>query len=220
MSEPGPRGPVRVMIVDDHALVRAAVRAAITGASAELVAEAATAEEALIVAPQERPDVLLVDINLPGMDGVHLVRELAPRIPATRIVMLTASSDEADLVDAMRYGAVGFLTKDMRPEAILASVLGAAHGELAMSRITSARLIHRLVRSKPPGRSSDDEPLASLSERETEILRLLARGMTDRAIAETLTISPRTVGSHVGAILRKLGARNRAEAVARYSRPT
>jgi DNA-binding NarL/FixJ family response regulator len=218
VSDRSPTGPVRVMIVDDHALVRAAVRAAITAPDVELVAEVATAEDALLVAPQVRPDVLLVDINLPGMDGLRLVRELAPRLPSTRIVMLTASSDDADLLDAMRHGAIGYLTKDVTPEAIHRSILSAARGELAMSRATGARLVQGLIHSSRHGAAAEDDHLSSLTDREMEILRLLVRGMTDREIAETLTISPRTVGAHVGAILRKLGARNRAEAVARYPR--
>jgi len=218
MSDRIQGGPVRVMIVDDHALVRAALRAAIVAPDAQVVAEAATAEDALLIAPQVRPDVLLVDINLPGMDGLRLVRELAPRLPSTRMVMLTASSDDADLLYAMRHGAAGYLTKDMTPQAIHRAVLSAARGELTMSRAMGAKLVESLIHSSRHGAAAEGDQLSSLTDREVEILRLLTRGMTDREIAETLTISPRTVGAHVGAILRKLGARNRAEAVARYQR--
>ena len=126
------------MMVDDHALVRAAVRQAITAPDVELVAEAATAEEALQLALQVRPDVLLLDIDLPGMDGVALVRELAPRLPDTRIVMLTVSSSDRHLLDAMRYGARGYLTKDLPPEALLRAVRSASVGELAMPRRLAA----------------------------------------------------------------------------------
>ena len=125
MTDAAAPGPLRIMLVDDHALVRVAVRQALSAPDVELVAEAASAEEALALAPQVRPDVLLVDIGLPGMDGVELVRELAPRLPETRIVMLTVSSAEHDLLAAMRYGAVGYLTKDVSPEALLRSVRSA-----------------------------------------------------------------------------------------------
>jgi DNA-binding NarL/FixJ family response regulator len=167
------------------------VRQAITAPDVEMVAEAATAEEALQLAPQIRPDVLLVDIDLPGMDGVGLVRELAPRLPETRIVMLTVSSADHHLLDAMRYGARGYLTKDLSPEALLRAVRSAYDGELAMPRGLAARLVHRL----------------------------LAEGLTDREIAGSLTISPRTVETHVSSVLHKLGARNRAEAARRYHEP-
>jgi DNA-binding NarL/FixJ family response regulator len=215
-----PRGrPVRVMLVDDHALVRSAVRQALDAPDIEMVAEVASAEEALLVAPKVRPDVLLLDIMLPGMDGVALVRELAPRLPQTRIVMLTVSSADHDLLDAVRYGASGYLTKDVSPEALLRAVRSASDGELAMPRGMAARLIHRLAETSRPASPSGDPALASLTGREAEVLRHLAEGRTDREIAQLLTISPRTVETHVGTILHKLGARTRAEA-ARHYRPT
>jgi DNA-binding NarL/FixJ family response regulator len=207
------------MLVDDHALVRAAVRQAITAPDVEMVAEAATAEEALQLAPQVRPDVLLVDIDLPGMDGVALVRELAPRLPETRIVMLTVSSADHHLLDAMRYGARGYLTKDLTPDALLRAVRSAYDGELAMPRRMAARLVHRLVETSRRAADSTDPALGTLTTREVEVLHLLAEGLTDREIAESLTVSPRTVETHVSSVLHKLGARNRAEAARRYHEP-
>ena len=212
-------GHLRVMLVDDHALVRAAVRQAITAPDVELVAEASTAEEALELAPRVRPDVLLVDIDLPGMDGVALVRELAPRLPDTRIVMLTVSSADRHLLDAMRYGASGYLTKNLDPDALLRAVRSAHAGELAMPRGLAARLVHRLVESAGPTTDAEDPALESLTSREVEVLGLLADGLTDREIADLLTISPRTVETHVSSVLHKLGARNRAEAARRYREP-
>ena len=209
---------LRVMLVDDHALVRAAVRQALAAPDVELVAEASSAEEALDLAPRVLPDVLLVDITLPGLDGVALVRELAPRLPQTRIVMLTVSSSDRDLVDAMRYGASGYLTKDVSPEALLRAVRSAADGELAMPRRMAARLVHHLVGTSAPVIASGDPALETLTTREAEVLRYLAEGRTDREIAQALTISPRTVETHVGAILHKLGVKSRAEA-ARHYRP-
>jgi DNA-binding NarL/FixJ family response regulator len=206
---------LRVMLVDDHAFVRAAVRQAISAPDVEMVAEAASAEEALQLAIEERPDVLLVDIDLPGMDGVGLVHELAPRLPETRIVMLTVSSADHHLVDAMRYGACGYLTKDLGPEALLRAVRSAHAGELAMPRRLAARLVRRLVDVSRSSPMTDDPALASLSAREVEVLRLLAEGLTDRQISEAFTISARTVETHVSSILHKLGVRNRAEAAQR-----
>lgn len=221
MSEPSSAGPIRVMIVDDHPLVRSAVRQAITAPDVEMVAEAGSAEEALLSVPAISPDVLLVDIHLPGMTGVQLVRELAPRLPKTRIVMLTVSSADRDVADAIGYGAVGYLTKDLMPDALLRSVRAAHVGDLAMPRGLAARLIRRLA-DRPRGATAQagDPQREHLSARERDVLRLVAHGMTDRQIAELLGISPRTVATHVSSTLHKLGVPNRAEAGRRYLEET
>lgn len=216
MTDTPRSGTIRVMIVDDHALVRAAVTQAISAPDVEMVAEAATAEEALRLAPEVRPDVLLVDIDLPGMDGVELVRELAPRLPDTHIIMLTVSSADHHLLEATRFGADGYLTKDLTPEALLRAVRSAYAGELAMPRRMAARLVRRLVETSRHPATSVDPALGTLTAREQEVLHLLAEGLTDREIAEALTVSPRTVETHVSSVLHKLGARNRAEASRRY----
>jgi len=211
-------GPLRVMLVDDHALVRSAVRQAITASDVELVGEAATAAEALALAPVLKPDILLLDIDLPGMNGVQLVQELAPRLPMTRIVMLTVSSSERDLIEAVGKGAAGYLTKDLSPEALLRTLRGTSRGELAMSRRFAARALRHFVDAAKRGRplTAPEGDLLSLSPRENDVLAMLADGLTDREIANALTISPRTVETHVSNILHKLSVRNRAEAAQRY----
>ncbi len=214
MTAPGPI--IRVMVVDDHPLVRSAVAKAIAGDGMVVVAEASSAEEALTLAPQVAPDILLVDIALPGMSGVELVRELAPRLPATRIVMLTMSSADRDVADAMRYGASGYLTKDLSPEALARSLRATQTGELVIPRKLAARLLVRVLRRGVPSEPAGDLSLDQLTGRERDILRLLADGLSDRDIAVALTISVRTVESHVSSILRKLNVRNRAEAARRY----
>src|SRR6187402_635238 len=138
-------GKLRVMLVDDHALVRSAVRQALTAPDVEFVGEAANAAEAMAIAPVLRPDVLLLDIDLPGMNGIQLVQELAPRLPQTKIVMLTVSSSERDLLEAVSRGAAGYLTKDLSPEALLRSLRGTQRGELAMSRRFAARAIRHFA---------------------------------------------------------------------------
>jgi DNA-binding NarL/FixJ family response regulator len=208
---------MRVMLVDDHALVRSAVRQALSAPDIEVVGEAGNAAEALELAPQLRPDILLLDLDLPGMNGVHLMRELAPRLPDTRIVMLTVSTSRRDLVDAVRHGAAGYLTKDLSPEALQRAVRGIRHGDLPMSRSMAAHVVAELshsARYHPAGDGGDD--FSMLSRREEEVLRLLAEGLTDRQIAERLVISSRTVETHVSSVLRKLSVRNRAEAARRY----
>ena len=210
--------PMRVMLVDDHALVRAAVRQALMAPDITVVGEAATAEEALLLAPELQPDLLLLDINLPGTDGIRLLRELGPRLPDMQIVMLTVSANKRDLLEAMRSGAAGYLTKDLGPEALQRAVRGIRSGDLPMSRAMAAEVVRSLAgdrRRSGPGKSVD-HPLADLSEREHEVLRHLGDGLTDREIAERLGISPRTVETHVGSILHKLGVKNRAQAARRY----
>jgi DNA-binding NarL/FixJ family response regulator len=208
--------PLRVLLVDDHALVRSAIRQALQAPDVEVVGEASTAEEAIAMASALRPDLLLLDIDLPGLSGIEAVRELAPRLPDTKIVMLTASTDRRDLLTAVRHGAFGYLTKDLGGEALLRAVRGIRLGDLPMSRSHAATVVEHLARSARGATPESDELDQLLSAREGEVLRLLADGLTDREIAGALAISPRTVESHVSSLLRKLGVRNRAEAAQRY----
>jgi two-component system, NarL family, nitrate/nitrite response regulator NarL len=212
----GPGSPLRVMIVDDHPLVRSAVARAIEGNGMTVVAEAATAEEALALAPRIAPDILLLDIALPGMSGIELVRELAPRLPRTAIVMLTVSSSDRDVAEAMRYGAAGYLTKDVSPEALVRSLRATQTGELVIPRRLAARLLAKMSRRGMAESLVEGGALDRLTTRERDVLRLLADGLGDRDIAAALTISRRTVETHVSSILRKLDVRNRAEAARRY----
>ena len=208
--------PLRVMLVDDHPLVRSAVRGALQAPDIEVVAEAASAEAAFDAAIQARPDVILLDVDMPGMSGLQLIRELAPRLPDTQIVMLSASGEDRNVIEAMRHGAAGYLTKDLGPEALQRAVRGIRNGDLAMSRRMAARTMRQFIAGRPHGANAEDSSLGALSSRELEVLARLADGLTDREIAQALVISPRTVETHVGSILRKLRVRNRAEAARSY----
>jgi DNA-binding NarL/FixJ family response regulator len=210
MTAPNRAAPLRVILVEDHPLVRTAIRQTLSVPGIEIVGEAGSAEEAMDLVRQTQPDVMLVDLELPGMNGVQLVRELAPRLPDCKIVMLTGSSRNEDVVAAVRSGAAGYLTKDMAPEALVRSLMGIRNGDLPMPRRLAAQLMKQLLKPTTSGAHGD------LSEREAEVLRLVADGLTDREIARALGISPRTVGRHVGSILAKLGVRNRSEAARRF----
>lgn len=195
--------------------MRTAVRQAITTTDIEVVAEVSTAEAAIQPVLELRPDIVLLDIDLPGMSGLQFLREVAPRLPDTKFVILTVSSAHRDLVEAMRFGAVGYLTKDLTPDALLRSVRGARDGDLAMPRKLAAEVVTALVRSSRQA-SGDPYTMPHLTDRETEVLRMISDGLTDREAAAALRISIRTVETHVSNVLHKLGVRSRSEAAQLY----
>ncbi len=211
--------PLRILLVEDHALVRAAVRHALSAAAdLEVVGETALAEEAAGLVDALRPDVVLLDIDLPGMRGTELLREIAPRYPETWVVMLTVSRQERDLLDAVRAGARGYLSKDLDPEALVRSVRAVRDGVMPMSRQHASVLIARFADALPRHQSVGVTALPELTVRENEVLGLLADGMTDREISVALVVSRRTVESHVRNILDKLGVASRLEAARIYRR--
>lgn len=211
--------PLRVALVEDHELVRAAVRLALDAApDIEVVGDAATAEDAISLVAEHRPDVVLVDIDLPGMRGTELVRDLAPRFPETWLVMLTVSREERDLLDSIRAGARGYLSKNLSPDALVRSVRAVRDGIMPMSRRDASLLVSRFAAALPRHQPVGVTALPELTARENEVLGLLANGMTDREISVALVLSRRTVESHVRNILEKLGVESRLEAARIYRR--
>jgi two-component system nitrate/nitrite response regulator NarL len=204
----------RVLLVDDHPLVRAAVRQALTAADIEVVGEAASYETAILATDELRPDVVLLDLDLPDRSGLDYLRAVHDRMPEMVVVVLTVSAADRDLVEALRGGAAGYLTKDVAPDAIERALRDALRGELPLPGRLAATAIRALAdaRSDEPATTQVDR----LTEREREVLALISEGRTDRQTAETLGISIRTVEAHVGSILRRTGARNRAEASAMH----
>lgn len=204
------------MIVDDHVLLREAVRAALERGGMDVVGEASSVEEAERVAMDTRPDVLLLDIDLPDGSGIDLVGRLVPRLPNSRFLMLTVSATPEDVHEAIRLGADGYLGKDISSESLVRAIHGVSIGEFAMPRRLARSLVRILAASAAPTLRGGHDELNSLTERERVILGHLAHGRTSSEIAEALGLSPRTVEGYVGTILRKLGVRNRAEAAAHY----
>lgn len=203
--------PMRVMVVDDHDFFRAGLTSLLADHGADIVAEAASAEQALALAGTRRPDVVIMDLNLPGLSGLEATRELRRRHPAMAVLVLTGSLDEHDVVDALLAGAAGYLLKDAPVEQILDGLEGALTGDSsAISPRVNRLLVERVRRAGVEPRRDADRP--DLTEREREVLRLIVDGRENLEIADELFLSPSTVKNHISTILRKLGVDNRIQA--------
>ena len=211
----GPSIAQRVLLVDDHPLVRSAVRQAISGPDLEVVGEAGDCDEALVLAASLRPDLVLLDLDLPGRSGFEFLREVRAQDPAVRVVVLTVSGSNDDLVSAIRAGAVGYITKDVTAEALLSSVRSALHGDVPLPGPLAASAISSLAGRVGSERAAGPS-LGHLTDRERQVLAMVSGGRTDRETALALGVSIRTVEAHVGSILRRLSARNRSEAAQIY----
>jgi DNA-binding NarL/FixJ family response regulator len=200
--------PVRVLLADDHQLMREGT-AALLGADEriEVVGLARDGREALAMSERRRPDVVLLDLNMPNLGGLEACARLRKAEPGPEVLMLTVSEEEPDLYAALRVGAAGYLTKDVPPADLIEAVLAVARGEPRIAPAMASRMLAELGRSAP-------DPLETLSDREREVLALLAEGLRNREIAERLVISEATVKTHVRHVLEKLRFRNRAEAAA------
>jgi DNA-binding NarL/FixJ family response regulator len=202
-----------VLIADDHPPTRAGVRLALADHDFDVVAEAADAPGAVSAALQEAPDVCLLDIRMPG-GGIAAAAEIAASRPETVIVMLTVSRDDADLFDALRAGASGYLLKDIDPAQLPAALRGVIAGEVALPRTLVGRLVDEFeARSRRRLRLTGIGHRVGLTDREWDVLELLHEGFTTRQIAQRLSISDVTVRRHSSAIVRKLRVRNRREAL-------
>jgi DNA-binding NarL/FixJ family response regulator len=205
---------IRVLIVDDQPLVRAGLRVLFDGEPDIAVdGEAANGEEALSLARHLRPDVVLMDIRMPVLDGLAATREIASDelLTAVRVLILTTFESDEYVFEALRSGASGFLLKDAEPLELLQAVRVIAAGDALLSPSVTRRLITRFVSG--PERPRLPEQLDALTEREREIMALVGTGLSNDQIAQRLTISPATAKTHVGRAMVKLGARDRAQLV-------
>jgi DNA-binding NarL/FixJ family response regulator len=200
---------IRLLLADDHSLFRRGL-ASLLAETGEfcVVGEAASGPEAVALAQQLRPDVILMDVHMPGGGGVEAVRSLQQAAPAIPVVMLTVSDDDEDLLQAIRAGARGYLLKNAETNALRLALKQAAAGQAVLDPALTGRLFQRVA--GPPAAGAD----TPLSLRETEILQLVAAGCTNREAARRLSVSENTIKTHLARIFEKLGAASRAEAAA------
>jgi DNA-binding NarL/FixJ family response regulator len=198
---------IRVLIVDDHSVVREGLRAFLElQAGLDVVGEAADGEEAIEAGARLRPDVILMDLVMPKLGGVAAMRRLREQVPGARIIVLTSFLDDDKLLPALRAGAAGYLLKNAEPHEIARAVRAAHAGEALLDPVVAARLVETLA--------ADDgqEPLDRLTPREREVLVLIGRGYSNKRIANELELSEKTVKTHVGHVLAKLGVTDRTQA--------
>ena len=199
---------IRILVVDDHAIVREGQRALIdTERGMAVVGEAKDGFEAVEMAHTLQPDVVLLDLHMPRKDGIEAITEIKGKNPDARILVLTSFTEDEKVYAAIRAGAMGYLMKDSSPQEILSAIREVHRGEMSMSPSIAKKLMSELQRV------SDSSPIDDpLTEREVEILKLVAHGLSNQEIAETLVISERTVRTHVTNILGKLHLTNRTQA--------
>jgi DNA-binding NarL/FixJ family response regulator len=209
---------IRILLADDQALFREGLRMLLSVQSDfEVVGEAANGAEALTLATMHQPQVVLMDVHMPVLDGVTATRRLRESNPEYRVIMLTTFDDDEYVFEGLRAGAVGYLLKDTPSEKLFEAIRAAARGESFLEPSVATKVVAEFARlsgvASAPARVAKTESLDELSEREMEIVRLLARGLSNREIAEQLVITEGTVKNHVSNILSKMGVRDRTQAV-------
>lgn len=203
---------ITVLLVDDHEMVRQGVRAFLqTQEDINVVAEASTGEEAVREAAEHAPDVALMDLIMPGTDGVEATRRLKDRSPRTRVVVLTSYHDDEHIFPAIRAGALSYVLKEVGPEELAGAIRKAAAGEAVLHPRVASRVVREL-HGEGTGRGDAPNAYRELSDRELEVLRLIADGLANAEIAARLYVSEKTVKSHVGNILSKLHLADRTQA--------
>ncbi len=198
--------PIRVVLVDDHVVVRFGLRAFLnTQSDIEIVGEASSGEEGVEVVSRELPDVVLMDLLMPGIDGVEATRRIKIQSPNTQVIVLTSYSEDERIFPAIKAGALSYLLKDVGAEVLAGAIRAARRGEATLHPMVATRLMSELSGAR-------QSPLDELTEREKDVLACIARGMSNAEIAEHLIIGERTVKTHVSNILSKLHLQDRTQA--------
>ena len=210
-----PSGSIRVVLADDHAFFRDGLARILSNAGIEVVAQVADGGAAVEAAVEHAPDVVAMDLSMPGLSGLEATRQLQQRAPATRVLVLTVSDSEADVIDAVVAGANGYLLKDASKEEVIAAVRAVAAGHGLISPRIASTLLGRIRQQEDPGPAV---PEVQLSDRELEVLSLVAEGRANAEIGEALFISLSTVRNHISSILMKLHVDNRVQAAVRAVR--
>jgi len=205
--------PIRVVVADDHALVRGGFRMILEAQpDIEVVGEAANGLDAVALARSQAPDVVLMDVRMPELDGIEATRRVVPAVPENlRVLMLTTFDLDEYVYRAVRAGASGFMLKDVRPAELVHAVRAIHSGDTLLAPAITRRLLAEFVRRPPPGERP--AALGELTERESEVLGLVARGLSNAEIAQRLFLGETTVKTHVTRVLSKLGLRDRVQAV-------
>lgn len=206
---------IRILIADDHLIIRQGIRLILeTEEEFELVGEAADGAEALRLCAELKPDVVLMDLRMPGMDGLQAIERLRAEMPEIAVVILTTFNEDELMLRGLRLGAKGYLLKDTSREALFNAIRAAKHGDALLAPDILHKLLDRLENPLQPAAGSTAAEPSSLSEREREVLAAVARGERSKEIAFRLKISERTVKAHLASIYNKLGVDSRAAAVA------
>ena len=205
--------PVRVMVVDDQRLMREGLRILLElGPDIEVVGEASDGAEALARYEELKPDVVLMDVRMPVMDGVEATRRLTESDPSARVIILTTFDDDAYVFDGLRAGALGYLLKDVSGSELADAIRTVVGGGALIEPSVARKVVKAFARLSPRRRSTEPVLAEPLSEREKEVLRLLAQGLSNREIADRLFLAEGTVKNYVSSILQKTGARDRTQA--------
>ncbi len=203
--------PIRVLLADDHAIVRKGIREFLEeDPDIAIVAEATNGQEALRLAAEHLPDVAVLDIQMPVMNGIDATTQIKAQLPAVRVLVLTAYEDDPYIFALLRAGADGYILKNADADEIVRAVKSVAEGDKVLDPAVAARVIAQMTTGKPAAAHEQVEPL---SDRELDVLRLAGQGLTNKAIGHTLSISDRTVQGHLANIYGKLGVASRTEAV-------
>jgi NarL family two-component system response regulator LiaR len=199
---------IRVLIVDDHTIVRKGIRALLTEiVGLEVVGEAADGQEAIVQADRLRPDVILMDLGMPRMDGIEATRQIKTRQPESRVLVMTSFATDEKVLPAIKAGALGYLLKESAPADLVQAIHQIYHGESSLHPVIARKVLQEIAH--PPDRPPTTDPL---TEREAEVLRLVAQGLDNQDIAEKLHVSAPTVRTHVSNIMGKLYLANRVQA--------